>query len=231
MQIPMQTILVVEDERDVAELIGFNLERAGMQAILVRDGLEAFDAAIRGNPDLVLLDLMLPGKDGYAVLRDLRADARTRDVPVLMLTAKAQTADRIKGLTAGVDDYLTKPFSPKEMVLRIRAILGRVQAGSDAVECVFGSLRFERNYFRCYLDENLLDLTPLEYKLLLFLAERSGKVQSRTELFRCVWGYGDGARSRTLDSHLKRLREKLGRHACIIETVRGVGYRFVGEKP
>ncbi len=223
-------ILVVEDERDIAELIGFNLERSGMRAVMVHDGLEAFDAAIREEPDLVVLDLMLPGKDGFAVFRELRRDARTQTTPVLILTAKAQTEDRIHGLEAGADDYLTKPFSPKELVLRIRAILKRAQAAPGAVEFRRGPFRFDKNKLRFYLDGEPVDLTSTEFKLLLFLAERQGVSQSRDELLRVIWGYSDQVHSRTLDTHMKRLRQKLGPHARLLETVRGVGYQIAESK-
>jgi len=223
-------ILIVEDERDIADLIGFNLERAGMRPVKVHDGLDALDAAVRCEADLVVLDLMLPGKDGFAVFRDLRRDARTQAIPVLILTAKAQTADRIHGLEAGADDYLTKPFSPKELVLRIRAILKRSKTAPGAVEFRLGPFRFDKNKFRFYLDGDLVDLTSTEFKLLLFLAERPGTVQPRDELLRAVWGYSDQVHSRTLDTHMKRLRQKLGDRAALLETVRGVGYRIAKSK-
>jgi two-component system phosphate regulon response regulator PhoB len=221
----MQTILVVEDERDIADLIGFNLERAGLRVVKVHDGLAAAAAAVEHHPDLVVLDLMLPGKDGYAVFRELRRDPRTRTVPVIMLTAKAQTEDRIQGLAAGADDYLTKPFSPKELVLRVQAVLKRAETTPGAVEYHYGPFRFDKNHLRFYLDGDPVDLTATEFKLLLYLAERPGNAQDRNDLLRFVWGYSDEVHSRTLDTHMKRLRQKLVRHAALVETVRGVGYR------
>lgn len=226
----MPTILVVEDERDIADLVGFNLERAGMTVAKAHDGLAAVPAAIEHQVDLVVLDLMLPGKDGYAVFRELRRDPRTRAVPVIMLTAKAQTEDRIQGLAAGADDYLTKPFSPKELVLRVQAILKRTESGPGAVEYRHGPFRFDKNHLRFYLDGEPVDLTATEFKLLLYLAERPGATQDRNDLLRFVWGYSDDVHSRTLDTHMKRLRQKLGPHASLVETVRGVGYR-VGALP
>lgn len=223
----MQTILVVEDERDIADLIGFNLERAGMRVVKVHDGLAAAPAAAKEEVDLVILDLMLPGKDGFAVLRQLRRDSRTREIPVLMLTAKAQTEDRIHGLSAGADDYLTKPFSPKELVLRVQAILKRMEPTPGSVDYRYGPFRFDKNNLAFFLDGEPVDLTATEFKLLLFLAERPGVAQDRNDLLRSVWGYSDEVQSRTLDTHMKRLRQKLGCRALMIETVRGTGYRVV----
>ncbi len=221
----MQTILVVEDERDIADLIGFNLERAGFRVVKVHEGSSAASRAAHENPDLVVLDIMLPGKDGFAVFRELRRDPRTRDIPVIMLTARAQTEDRIHGLEAGADDYLTKPFSPKELVLRVQAVLKRSDAPPGSVEFRVGPLCFDKNSLKFYLDNEPVDLTATEFKLLLYLAERAGKPQDRNDLLRSVWGYSDEAHSRTLDTHMKRLRQKLGSRASLVETVRGIGYR------
>ncbi len=168
---------------------------------------------------------MLPGRDGYSVFREVRRDARTSHIPVIMLTARAQTEDRIQGLEAGADDYLTKPFSPKELVLRVNAILKRTDSTPGAVEYEFGPFRFDKNAVRFYLENEPTDLTATEFKLLLYLCERSGKPQDRNELLRVVWGYSDEVHSRTLDTHMKRLRQKLGKHGALIETVRGVGYQ------
>jgi two-component system phosphate regulon response regulator PhoB len=224
----MQTILVVEDERDIADLVAFNLERAGHRVVKVHDGLEAAATAVREKVDLVVLDIMLPGKDGYAVFRELRRDSRSRNVPVIMLTARAQTEDRIQGLEAGADDYLVKPFSPKELVLRVGAILKRAESGPGTVEYSYGPFRFDKNSLRFFLDGEPVDLTATEFKLLLFLAERPGAPQERDKLLSSVWGYSDEVHSRTLDTHMKRLRQKLGPHASLVETVRGVGYRVAG---
>ena len=223
----MQKVLVVEDEVDIADLIRFNLERAGYEVFKAHDGITGTDVAIKERPDLVVLDLMLPGRDGYGVFRELRRDARTARIPVIMLTARAQTEDRIQGLEAGADDYLTKPFSPKELVLRVNAILKRVEAPPGSVEYEFGPFRFDKNSVKFYLENEHLDLTSTEFKLLLYLCERSGKAQDRNDLLRVVWGYSDEVHSRTLDTHMKRLRQKLGSHSALIETVRGVGYQVV----
>ncbi len=224
---PMQRVLIVEDEVDIADLIMFNLQRAGYEVLKAHDGIAGAAVAIRERPDLVVLDLMLPGRDGYSVFREIRRDARTSRIPVIMLTARAQTEDRIQGLEAGADDYLTKPFSPKELVLRVNAILKRAAAPPGAVEYEFGPFRFDKNAVQFYLENEPLDLTATEFKLLLYLCERSGKPQDRNALLRVVWGYNDEVHSRTLDTHMKRLRQKLGSHGALIETVRGVGYCVV----
>jgi two-component system phosphate regulon response regulator PhoB len=220
----MHRILIIEDERDIADLIGFNLQRAGFEVIKSHDGLEGTEMALRERPDLILLDLMLPGRDGYAVFRELRRDARTANTPVIMLTARAQTEDRIQGLEAGADDYLTKPFSPKELMLRVQAVLKRFDTTPGMVDFTHGPFRFDKNALKFYLDNEPTELTSTEFKLLLFLSERPGKVQDRNDLLRSVWGYSDATHSRTLDTHMKRLRQKLGAHGAWVETVRGVGY-------
>ncbi|MCW1915896.1 response regulator transcription factor [Luteolibacter sp. GHJ8] len=220
----MQKILIVEDERDIADLVGFNLERAGFEVMKAHDGITGADMAINQRPDLVILDLMLPGKDGYGVFKELRRDSRSRDIPVIMLTARAQTEDRIQGLEAGADDYLTKPFSPKELMLRVQAVLKRSDGPPGAVEVSYGPFRFDKNSLKFYLDGQPVELTSTEFKLLLFLTERAGRAQDRNDLLRTVWGYSDEVHSRTLDTHMKRLRQKLGDHAAMVETVRGIGY-------
>lgn len=220
----MNRILIVEDERDIADLIGFNLTRAGYEVMKAYDGIEGTEIALRERPNLIVLDLMLPGRDGYSVFRELRRDTRTVNIPVIMLTARAQTEDRIQGLEAGADDYLTKPFSPKELMLRVQAILKRSDAPPGAVDFTYGPFRFDKNAQKFYLDNEPSDLTATEFKLLLFLCERSGKPQDRNDLLRTVWGYSDTAHSRTLDTHMKRLRQKLGIHGSWVETVRGIGY-------
>lgn len=223
----MQKILVIEDEVDIADLIRYNLERAGYEVFKAHDGITGTEACIKERPDLVVLDLMLPGRNGFAVFKEIRRDARTAHIPVIMLTAKAQTEDRIQGLEAGADDYLTKPFSPKELVLRVNAILRRADSAPGLVEFQFGPFRFDKNAVKFYLDNEPLDLTSTEFKLLLYLCERPGKPQNRNDLLRTVWGYCDEVHSRTLDTHMKRLRQKLGQYGALIETVRGVGYQLV----
>ena len=183
----MHRILIIEDERDIAELIGFNLQRAGYEIIKSHDGVEGTEMALRERPDLILLDLMLPGRDGYSVFRELRRDSRTASTPVIILTARAQTADRIQGLEAGADDYLTKPFSPKELILRVQAVLKRSDGPPGAVDFTCGPFRFDKNALKFYLNSEPVELTLTEFKFLLFLCERSGKTQNRNELL-CTSG-------------------------------------------
>jgi len=227
----MQRILIVEDEQDIADLIGFNLQRAGYEVLKAFDGVEGTAMAKRERPDLIVLDLMLPGRDGFAVFRELRRDTRTANTPVIMLTARAQTQDRIQGLEAGADDYLTKPFSPKELILRVQAILKRTEGAPGNVDFTHGPFRFDKNALKFYLNGEPADLTSTEFKLLLFLCERAGKIQDRNDLHRTVWGYSDAAQSRTLDTHMKRLRQKLGTHGAWLETVRGIGYCVITADP
>jgi two-component system phosphate regulon response regulator PhoB len=221
---PMQKILIVEDEQDIADLIGFNLQRNGFEALKAHDGITGTEMALRERPALIILDIMLPGRDGFGVFRELKRDPRTVNTPIIMLTARAQTEDRIQGLEIGADDYLTKPFSPKELMLRVQAILKRAEAPPGVVDFQYGPFRFDKNSLRFYLDSEPVDLTSTEFKLLLFLCERAGKPQDRNDLLRTVWGYSDEVHSRTLDTHMKRLRQKLGDHGGWIETVRGIGY-------
>jgi two-component system phosphate regulon response regulator PhoB len=221
----MQRILIIEDERDIADLVGFNLQRAGFEVLKAHDGITGTETAMLERPDLIILDLMLPGRDGFAVFRELRRDPRTVAIPVIMLTARAQTEDRIQGLEAGADDYLAKPFSPKELLLRVQAILKRTDSPPGVPDLVHGPFRFDKNAVKCYIDKEPAELTSTEFKLLLYLCERAGRPQDRNDLLRTIWGYSDSAHSRTLDTHMKRLRQKLGPHGSWIETIRGVGYQ------
>ncbi len=223
----MQRILIIEDEVDIAKLISFNLQRNQFDTILAHDGLEGLDKAMSIEPDLIILDLMLPGMDGISVNKELKSDPRTRNIPVIMLTAKAQTDDRITGLETGADDYITKPFSPKELVLRAQAILKRTVQKSSGTVLEHGPFKFDKNTLSFYLDGQLEDLTSTEFKLMIFLIERANAPQDRSTLLKEVWGYSDYVHSRTLDTHMKRLRKKLEPHAGYLETVRGIGYRIV----
>ena len=220
----MQRILIVEDEEDIADLIAFNLKRQGHEPLKALDGISGVDLALEHQPDLIVLDLMLPGKDGFEVLKELRRDSRTRNTPVLMLTARSQVEDRIRGLEAGADDYLTKPFSSKELMLRVQAILKRAHANPGSVTFKHGPFHFDKNTQLFHLDNEPVELTSTEFKLMLYLCERAGNPQDRSDLLSNIWGYSDTAQSRTLDTHMKRLRQKLGEHGSWIETVRGIGY-------
>ncbi|MDG1854290.1 MAG: response regulator transcription factor [Verrucomicrobiales bacterium] len=219
-------VLIAEDESDIRDLISFNLEQEQMKTLLAKDGVEAFEIAKERSPDLIVLDLMLPRMDGVTVFKELRQDSRTRDIPVIMLTAKAQLDDVITGLEMGADDYLTKPFSPKELVLRIKALLRRINTTTANSTISSGKFRLDKNTLHCFVSGEQVDLTPTEFKLLLLLVEREGTVQNRVDLLREVWGYRNTVNSRTLDTHIKRLREKLGDLSRCIETVRGVGYQY-----
>lgn len=221
----MEHILIVEDEIDIANLVAFNLERAGYKVSIAADGREGLEQILQLQPSLVILDLMLPGMNGYQVLKEMQRDSRSHAIPVLMLTAKSQTEDRIKGLELGADDYLTKPFSPKELRLRVKAIIKRNRSTPGSVVFSFGPFRFDKNSLNFYLNDEPVSLTSTEFKLLLFLCQRAGQAQDRNELLKVVWGYNDEVHSRTLDTHMKRLRQKLGDSSSFIETIRGVGYR------
>ena len=223
-----ESILVVEDEEDILDLISYNLKQAGFSIIAVVSGEESLEVASEENFSLVLLDLMLPGIDGLEVCRLLRAKPETKNIPVLMLTARTEEVDRIVGLELGADDYLTKPFSPRELVLRVRAILRRaevVESVSDETIRI-GSLTIDPIEHRVQLLGEEIELTATEFRLLLTLAQRRGRVQSREELLNVVWGYEHSGYRRTVDTHLRRLRAKMGEAADYLETVRGVGYRF-----
>ncbi len=222
----MHKVLIAEDEADIRQLISFNLERESYNTLLAGDGEEAVLMAYNKIPYLIILDLMLPKMDGFSVFKELRLDSRTKDIPVIMLTAKAQLDDVIAGLEMGADDYLTKPFSPKELVLRVKALLKRVKTSNGSTIVKSGKIRLDKNTLHCFIEDKKIDLTPTEFKLLLLLIERVGNAQNRSDLLREVWGYRETANSRTLDTHMKRLREKLGELSRCIETVRGVGYQY-----
>jgi len=222
-------ILIVEDERDLANTLAYNLEQEGYITALAHDGRSAKDALRKSPPpDLVLLDLMLPDVSGEDICRSIRADARTRAVPVIMLTAKGDEIDRVVGFELGADDYVLKPFSVRELLLRIKAVLRRAQPdeAEPTEELSFGRLRLSRPAHRVWVGEDEVVLTALEFRLLATLLERKGRVQSREVLLADVWGIEADVTTRTVDTHVKRLREKLGQAAGYIETIRGVGYRF-----
>ncbi|HCC20128.1 MAG TPA: DNA-binding response regulator [Verrucomicrobiales bacterium] len=221
----MHTILVVEDEEDIADLVAFNLRRNEFQVELAHDGIQGLAKAKEVKPDLIVLDVMMPGLDGFRVFKELRKDKSTRTIPIIMLTARGQTEDRIQGLELGAEDYMTKPFSPKELVLRIRNLLKRSTRKISGNELVCGPFRFVKNALQFFLDDQQVDLTSTEFKLLLYLCERQNASQDRHTLLMDVMGYSSEVHSRTLDTHMKRLRKKLGVHADIVETVRGVGYQ------
>lgn len=224
-------VLVVEDEGDVADLLRYNLSRAGYTVKVAESGPAALQAVAEERPDAVILDLMLPGMSGYEICQRLRADPETTRLPVLMLTAKGEAAERIKGLELGADDYITKPFSPKELVLRLQAVMRRSDTTASAAGILrVGDFEFNRSTLEVRLEGRRLDLTAIEFRLLNVLAERRGRTQSREKLLFDVWGYNSSVDTRTVDTHVRRLREKLGSHAVMLETVRGEGYRFRASK-
>lgn len=223
----MPTILIVDDEDDIRELIAVNLMREENYKLLeAKDGLEAIDLAKKQKPDLIILDLMLPEMDGVKVYKKLRDDVRTETIPVIMLTARGRLEEKIAGLEMGADDYMPKPFSPKELMLRVRNLLRRSNPyhGGNLIES--GPFSLDKSALKLHLDGEEIELTATEFKLLLSLIESPGITQERGDLLRKVWGYSDMIQTRTLDTHIKRLREKLGMFGDAIETVRGVGYRF-----
>ncbi|MDB6123424.1 MAG: Two component transcriptional regulator, winged helix family [Pedosphaera sp.] len=223
-------ILVVDDEPDAVDLIKFNLKGAGYEVITAADGEEALQKARSLLPNLIILDLMLPEVDGLEVCKILRRDPRVSAVPIIMLTAKAAEIDRVLGLELGADDYVTKPFSPRELVLRVKRLLRTGQAAeSKADEIVFKELVVNIPKHQAWVKGKALDLTATEFKLITILAQRRGRVQSREQLLQDVWEYDNLIDTRTVDTHMRRLREKLGPAAKYLDTVRGVGYRFIEE--
>lgn len=220
------TVLVVEDEPDVVDLLRYNLNRAGFNVLIANNGIDGLALARKNQPNVIVLDIMMPGMDGRAVCRALKGDSMTQQLPVIMLTAKTDVGDRIQGLELGADDYVTKPFSPRELVLRVEALLRRIRMGtrSDVIEV--DDFHVDKNAFEIRLDGKRLDLTTTEFKLLTILIERRGRTQSRDALLYDVWGYQNAIDTRTVDTHMRRLREKLGKHAARLETIRGEGYRF-----
>lgn len=221
-------ILVVDDEPDITALVAYHLAREGYRVTTAGNGRDALKAATEQRPDLIVLDLMLPGMSGYDVLRELRSRESTTDIGVVLLTARKEEADRVEGFTTGADDYVVKPFSPQELVLRIGAVLRRI--ASPAVQggsrLVIGPLTIDQAAHEVTLEGEPLTLTATEYKLLVTLAERRGRVQSRSLLLESVWDANPEIQTRTVDMHVQRLRNKLGAQADLIETVRGFGYRM-----
>jgi phosphate regulon transcriptional regulator PhoB len=221
------TILVVDDEQDVLDLLVYHLQKAGFKTVAARDGATALQRARESLPALVLLDLMLPQVDGTEVCKRLKADPKTAPIPVLMLTARAEEMDRVVGLELGADDYVTKPFSPREVVLRVKSILRRARGEAKPAEVLkAGELVVDTAKHEASVKGKPIELTATEFKLLATLMERRGRVQTRDRLLNDVWGYEGDIDTRTVDTHVRRLREKLGRAADAVETVRGVGYRF-----
>lgn len=224
-----ERILLVDDEADIVELLEYNLRQAGFSVVTAKDGSTALAEVRRQRPDLILLDLSLPDIAGTEICRRLRRDPSTSSIPIMMITARGEEIDRVVGFELGADDYIVKPFSPRELILRIGAVLRRAASPSPerALERIeIGCLEIDVSQHRVLVEGEEVPLTALEFKLLYDFASRPGRVQSRDALLERVWGYTPGLETRTVDTHVKRLREKLGAARDYIETVRGVGYRM-----
>ena len=230
-------ILVVDDEQDVLRLVVTNLKNAGFKTITAEDGAQAISKARDQKPDLMVLDLMLPELSGLEVCRAVKSDPKIARMPIIMLTAKAEEIDRVVGLELGADDYITKPFSPRELVLRVQSVVRRTEGWKDLTAntkngkhqsdtITAGGIKIDRNLCEVCLNGNPIKLSPIEYRLLVLLAESPDKVHSREKLLREVWGYTDDVQTRTVDTYVLRLREKLGIAGITLMTVRGFGYRL-----
>lgn len=225
----MKKVLIIEDEKDLAELLAFNLEKDGFAATCVHDGKQGLERAMTDPPDLILLDLMLPGLLGTEVCKALRKEPRTARIPIIMITAKGDEIDRVVGFEVGADDYIVKPFSMREVTLRVKALMRRVgqEAPAPLADLLtLGDIAIDKQRHTVTSAGNEIELTSTEYKLLLHLVEKKGFVQSREQLLQRVWGYNNTADTRTVDTHVTRLRGKLGEPGEIIKTVRGFGYKI-----
>jgi two-component system phosphate regulon response regulator PhoB len=221
----MERVLIVDDDPDIVRLVSYNLSHAGYEVQTATTGRKALELIQQHPPDLIVLDLMLPDVDGMEVCRSLRQQAPSRRIPIVMLTARGEEIDRVVGFELGADDYVAKPFSPRELVLRIKSILRRV--GKDRTDVMHaGRIQVFPERRQCFIDSSLVTLTAKEFDLLYELMKAMGNVLTRDMLMERVWGYHGEATSRTLDTHVRRLREKLGDDGNCVETVRGVGYRI-----
>ena len=225
------TVLVVDDEKDLVDLVKYHLEKEGLKCLEARDGETALQVAKERIPDLVVLDLMLPGLDGLEVCRKLRKDPKTSSIAIIMLTAKAEEVDRIVGLEMGADDYMVKPFSPRELVARVKAVLRRGQGQDTPAVKRVGTLEVDEGKHQVAVAGTAVELTVKEFDLLCALMRANGRVLNRDQILETVWGYSNAVdiESRTVDVHIRRLREKLGKEYKRIVTVKGVGYRFEAE--
>lgn len=223
-------IYCVEDEKNIRELLVYTLEATGFSAKGMEDGAGLFQALKKEKPELILLDIMLPGEDGYGVLEKLKAEPETRNIPVILVTARQSEFDKVRGLDAGADDYVTKPFGMMELVSRVKAVLRRCGRPEDSQELVCGKLRISVGRHEVYFDQRKLELTRKEFELLQYLVENAGMVMSRNQILGYVWGYDFDGETRTVDVHVRALRQKLGEAGEMLETVRGVGYRIIERK-
>jgi len=220
-------ILVVDDEPDVVDLVRYHLHRAGFDVLIALTGPSGLTAAAESRPDAIVLDIMLPQMTGIEVCKALRTSTQTSTIPILILTAKAEPSERIAGLELGIDDYITKPFSPRELVLRVQNVLRRLRSVQTSSLVRVDEFCVDKGNFEISLSGRRLELTTTEFKLLALLVERRGRILSRETLLQDVWGYENAIDTRTVDTHVRRLREKLGPAANRIATVRGEGYRFL----
>jgi len=227
----MPTILIIDDEPDIRDLLSYNLKREGYHVLVAPDGLTGRDEAFNSAPDLIILDLMLPEIDGLELCRALRAEPKTAAVPVLMLTAKSEELDKIIGLEMGADDYVTKPFSVREIIARVKALLRRAKNEGEAKDtCSFGSLSLDMSRHELSVGGKKVNLSPLEFRLLKFFVTHPDRVYSRDQLLDRVWGDEAYVEPRTVDVHVRRLREKIEPEGGLIKTVRGTGYRFSSDR-
>ena len=222
-----ETILLIEDEEDVSDLIRYHLKKAKFRVLSASDGAEGVQTAVEERPDAVVLDIMMPRLNGFEVAKKLKADPRTAPIPIIFLSAKGEAESRIKGLEIGADDYLAKPFSPRELVLRIQTLLRRTRTTMTPETLSSGPILLESATLRVIIAGSRLELTSTEFKLLSLLVACVGISQSREHLLAEVWGYNSAVDTRTVDTHVRRLREKLGIHADLLQTVRGEGYKFI----
>jgi two-component system, OmpR family, phosphate regulon response regulator PhoB len=223
-----ERVLIIEDEPDIRKTIDYNLSKESFLVVQAASLAEGEKIISKGNVDLVILDLMLPDGSGLTLCRDIKSDPKTKKIPVIILTAKADEVDRVVGFELGADDYVTKPFSVRELILRVKAILKRSDSNGQGSEesSSFGDLTLNLDAHQVFVDNQEIELTALEFRLLQHLIDRRGRVQTRDQLLEEVWGYSSNVTTRTVDTHIKRLREKLGSIGDYIQTIRGVGYRF-----
>ena len=226
-----ERILIVEDDKHISKLVKYNLEKAGLQCTVTITGEESLEILDKEPVDLVILDIMLPEMDGLQVCKQIKQGKKLSAVPIIMLTAKGEEVDRIVGFELGVDDYVVKPFSPRELVLRVKAILKRKEAPEVAKDILDADkLVVDITRHKVTVDKKEIELTPMEFKLLVTLMQRKGKAQSRDKLLEGIWDIAADVTTRTIDTHIKRLRQKLGKAGKFIETIRGLGYRFSEEE-
>lgn len=226
-----EKILIVEDDKHISKLVKYNLEKAGFECTVTITGEKALEILDKESVDLIMLDIMLPKMDGFQACKQIKQDKKLSAVPIIMLTAKGEEVDRIVGFELGADDYVVKPFSPRELVLRVKAILKRKKHPEITKDILgAGQLIVDITRHKVTIDKKKIELTPMEFKLLVTLMQRKGKAQSRDKLLDDVWDISADVTTRTIDTHIKRLRQKLGKAGKFIETIRGLGYRFSEEE-